>query len=232
MNGASMLVILRFLSKILYRLVESFLKKDKTIEFIGPIGIDDLNLLELKSFKDHILTDSAPYLYSHEAIKNEERLKLDERSYHFGIKKDGELMAYVRLSPSTFELSQLSPIFDTISRHYDDYIEFNRLVANPKILKRGYYAKLLLLFVGLWLFSKSKYRGIIATCREERTEFLTSFGIRPMIGIETFLSDRNGRYQLLVGSKKQILTEIFKNYLNQTRLFKIQKTESTTIKQN
>ncbi len=227
-----MLSLLRFLSKILYLLVDSFLKKDKSIEFIGPISSFDSKLSELKDFKDQILTDSAPYLYTHEALKNEEALRLDERSYHFAIKKDQVIMAYVRLTPSTFELSQLSTVFDTISRHYDDYIEFNRLVANPRILKRGYYAKLLLLYVGLWLFEKSKYRGIIATCREERTDFLTSFGIKPMIGIETFLSERNGRYQLLIGSKKQILTEIFKNYLNQSRLFKIQKIETSTLKQN
>ena len=118
------------------------------------------------------------------------------------MKFQGNVVAYVRLTPAGFELSTLGQSWSAISRHYDDYIEFNRLVADPNIPKRGYFGRLLLLYVGLWLFERSNYKGIVAICRPERIEFLNSFGLSSVTGITTYLPKRKENYQMLIGSRK------------------------------
>jgi hypothetical protein len=213
---------MKFFNLIIFKLVHSFLTRDKHMDFIGPVHHGSVEASELQEFRDRILRQSAPYLFSEEAQAVENSIQLNPRSYHFGIKYKGEITAYVRLTPSQFELTKICHTFETVAKHYEEYIEFNRLVGDPTVEKRGFFARMLLLYVGLWLFSKSNYKGIIATCRDERLSFLTSFGIKPLYGVETYLTERKGNYNLLVGSKSQILSEIFKKYLTNNRMFSSQ----------
>ncbi len=204
---------------MLFWIVRNFLKRQHSLEFIGPETISSSSTQDLITFRDGILSKTAPYLYDEEGLENEALGEFDQRSFHFGVKFQGNVVAYVRLTPAGFELSTLGQSWSAISRHYDDYIEFNRLVADPNIPKRGYFGRLLLLYVGLWLFERSNYKGIVAICRPERIEFLNSFGLSSVTGLTTYLPKRKENYQMLIGSRKEILTTILKKYLTDNRMF-------------
>lgn len=211
---------MRFIYSFLFWAVRSFLKRQSTLEFIGPQSFESTATQELIVFRDKILMGTAPYLYNDIAKAREEAHQFDQRSFHFGVKYDGKVAAYVRLTPAGFELSSLGHNWRIISKKYNNYIEFNRLVADPNIPKRGHFGRLLLLFVGLWLFEKSPYRGIVAICRPERMQFLNSFGLTSVTGLNTYLTERDETYQMLIGSRSEILTTIAKKYLLDNRMFK------------
>lgn len=210
---------MKLLYSLLFWIVRSFLKKQRSLEFIGPVNFDSLKTQELIRFRDEILIKSSPYLFNESAKALEAQENFDRRSYHFGVKYKGQIAAYVRLTPSRFELSSLGHTWSMVSKKYNNYIEFNRLVADPRIPKRGYFGRLLLLYVGLWLFEKSHYQGIVAICRPERMNFLNSFGLSPVTGLTTYLPERGENYQLLLGSRREILSTILKKYLTDNRMF-------------
>lgn len=210
---------MKFIHKMLFWIVSNFLKRQRSLEFIGAQPFEGQKTQELIAFRDSILSQTAPYLYDEDARKNEALGEFDRRSFHFGVKFKGQIVAYVRLTPAGFELSSLSHSWSMISKHYGDYIEFNRLVADPTIPKRGYFGRLLLLYVGLWLFESSDYKGIVAICRPERMNFLNSFGLSSVTGLTTYLPDRKENYQMLIGSRKEILMTILKKYLTDNRMF-------------
>jgi hypothetical protein len=210
---------MKLLHAPLFWTVRLFLMRQRSLEFIGPEHFDNEKTQELLAFRDGILSQSAPYLYDEKAKQNEKTGNFDKRSFHFGVKFKGKIAAYVRLTPSRFELSTLSHSWGIISKRHDDYIEFNRLVADPTLAKRGFFGRLLLLYVGLWLFEQSDYKGIVAVCRPERMNFLSSFGLAPITGLSAYLPERKETYQLLMGSKQEILGTIFKKYLTDNRMF-------------
>lgn len=210
---------MKLLHSFLFWIVRCFLKRQRSLEFTGPLSFDHPKTQELLAFRDSILIHSAPYLFDQASLELEEKGHFDERSFHFGVQLKGQVVAYVRLTPSGFELSSLSHTWNKVAKKYDNYIEFNRLVADPKIPKRGYFGRLLLLYVGLWLFERSSYQGIVAICRPERMHFLNSFGVTPVTGLTTYLPERGETYQMLIGSRKEILSTIFKKYLTDNRMF-------------
>lgn len=210
---------MKLVHSFLFWIVKSFLKRQRSLEFIGPLNFDSHETQELIAFRNGILINSAPYLFEQSALDSEAIGNFDPRSFHFGVKFKGKISAYVRLTPAGFELSSLSHTWSVVSKKYTDYIEFNRLVADPNVPKRGYFGRLLLLYVGLWLFEHSNYQGIVAICRPERMNFLNSFGLASVTGLTTYLPDRGESYQMLIGSRKEILTTIFKKYLTDNRMF-------------
>lgn len=210
---------MKYIYSILFWIVGSFLKKQRSLEFIGPMNYESPETQALIAFRDEILTETSPYLFDESARNLEAKGNFDRRSYHFGVRYNGKIAAYVRLTPSEFESSSLSHTWRMVSKKYNNYIEFNRLVADPSIPKRGYFGRLLLLYVGLWLFEKSNYQGIVAICRPERMNFLNSFGLNSVTGLTTYLPTRGENYQILIGSRREILTTILKKYLTDNRMF-------------
>src|SRR4051812_15668365 len=106
---------MKLVYSFLFWIVNSFLKRQTSLTFIGPEVFECEKTQELIKFRDSILIQSAPYLYDETAKSSEKNGNFDRRSFHFGVQYKNQMAAYVRLTPSKFELSSLSYNWNIIS---------------------------------------------------------------------------------------------------------------------
>ena len=200
-----------------YSLVDLTLKAHADAKIVGPIFHEEHAGSKLwqrmLDFRKKNTEARAPYLYSKEQKAIDKELQIDERSAHFVIATENEIMAYLRLTPRPFELSKLDPKWIDAEKRFDDFYELSRLATTPKIKSRALYARLLLLGSGLWLFNHTDCQGIIAVCREDKLKYFSQFGLRAFFHYKSYLEARESYYHIISANKERIFLKVINDFI-------------------
>lgn len=199
---------------------------DAQVQVHGPIQHGALHaplLASLQSFRNQIYASTASYLTSTEQNSIENRLELEERSFHFYATAGGELAATVRVTAHPFELAELAPDLKKVALRYDRYLELSRLLVDPRFQKLG-IGKKVLYSAMLWA-NLREYMGFIAICREHRKEEFERFGLKAFEDRKFIIPSRqNGEYRFMQGSWRMIVGGVAQTYAKKrlkTRIKKI-----------
>lgn len=153
-------------------------KTDPFHSFHGPFAGKDISpeiMKKILEFRDQTYTNLCPYLSSETQKIIDENLALDKRSTHFyAMNRKNEIVGCLRLTPGPFEISGLTSELGSVAQNYSEYLEISRYIAArnaPLVAER------LLFFSGTWIWTRTKYRGMIAFCREKLKEHYRRYGI-------------------------------------------------------
>jgi hypothetical protein len=203
--------------KLLFIITDLFLKNVKDISLEGPYFFQGSNhheiLKEMQIFRKKQNLQRAPYLEESFQLEIEKELSLDERSAHFIARKNQEIVISLRLTPGPFELSALSDELVSINEQYSGYWEFSRLCTDIHLPVKGKVAKYLLIKAGLWLFSQTKAKGIVAICQTGKIKFMSKFALYPE-KVQIELKNRIGTYAFLTAPRQLILFRFMKEFLS------------------
>ncbi len=210
--------------KILFKITEIFLKKEKGIKLEGPLfyqnSLDRVMIEKAIHFRTTQNLIRAPHLEDDFQQKIESELQIDQRSAHFIALKNNEIVICLRLTPGPFELSALSDDLKEVESSHKGFWEFSRLCTDIKLPVKGKVAKLLLIKGGLWLFSETKARGIIAICQENKVKFMSKFALYPEKS-KISLNHRSGHYTLLSAPRQAILFRFMKDFFKDQKSKKL-----------
>jgi hypothetical protein len=192
-----------------YRLVDLWLKSFSNVRVLGPITMDSAEFARILKFRSEQNQKRAPYLEAGFQITLEKRLKIDERSLHFAIENNGEIVACVRTTPPPFELSELASEFARNAEDYQDYYEFGRLCTDTTLERKGFFAGLLVVRASQYLFSHEHAKGILGICKLDRVSYMQKLGLH--VNPESIrLRERNSDYQFIHASKDELIAYYFR----------------------
>jgi hypothetical protein len=205
-----------------YRLVDLWLKSFSKVRVLGPISINSPEYARIFKFRSEQNQKRAPYLEADFQITLEKRLQIDERSLHFAIENNGEIVACVRATPAPFELSELASEFAENAKKYEDYYEFGRLCTDTTLERKGFFAGLLVVRASHYLFSNEHAKGILGICKLDRVSYMQKLGLH--VNPESIrLIERKSDYQFIHASKEELIAYYF------SRVFRIFSKTPTAI---
>lgn len=222
---------------ILYKIVSLYLHLSKgDLKLLGPLKYTQ-HQKQLKDLNQFLESDYAlrcPYLLNDEQREIEKKLNIDERSTHFILQDKDKTLAYIRLTPSAFEISEIISNVSTFVDDHREYYEFSRFTTEKSLSNKRFYAKLLLLRAGLWLFTESNAKGIIGICKPNLLKYFKQFHLLVYQDETVEVHHRPGRYYLIAGEKQKILFSISKLLINHFKFnfIKGKKHEFRTIKKH
>jgi hypothetical protein len=178
------------------------------VRFIGPIVYGSEEYPAIVKFRGEQNRLRAPYLEQPEQLEIEKRLRLDERSLHFALERNGAIIACVRITPAPFEFSELSSQFAGRSAEFSGYYEFGRLCTDIALERKGFYAGMLVVKAARHIFMSDCAEGIVAVCRSERIAYMQKLGLDadPM---SAFIPARASEYRLVHASKERLIRFYF-----------------------
>jgi len=209
-------------NSILYKIVHLYLKANALrAQVHGPLTSHEHSELLYKAmeFRRANSISRAPYLYEDAQLEIEKELNIDERSFHFVVIKDGEMMGYIRLTPMPFEISSLMPRSIISLANYHHYFEFSRFITANHVTNKRYFALLLLLKAGHWLFAKKNAGGILGICKPNRLHYFKYFNLFPQNNEPVSITNRIGEYHFILGSKQDILFAISKMFIKKLNIY-------------
>ena len=214
------------ISKTVQHEMRKVVVNDAQVLVHGPIQHGSLHaplLASFQQFRNQIYASTASYLMSSEQSSIEDRLALEERSFHFYATAGGELAATVRVTAHPFELAELAFDLKGVAQRYDRYLELSRLLVDPRFQKLG-IGKKVLYSAMLWA-NLREYLGFIAICREHRKEEFERFGLRAFDDRKFVIPSRqNGEYRFMQGTWRMIVGGVAQTYAKKklkTRIGKI-----------
>lgn len=187
-----------------YEAVDKWLKTFPKLRVLGPMTTTSEAYARMIEFRREWHKRDAPYLTETAQIEIEQGLQLDERSLHFALEYEGEIIACVRATPPPFELSALSDQFRVHAKAHASCYEFSRLCTNRKMGRMALYASVLVVKAAQYLFSNQLAEGIVGICRENRVTYMKRLGLHSNTS-PIWLEARQGNYQLLYASKEDLL---------------------------
>jgi hypothetical protein len=189
---------------VLARIIHS----NETVDILRP-DEPGFGLAEIRAFREKLYATSAPYLLApfQEAI--EQRLQLDERSFHFVATHEGQIVGTLRVTAPPFELSALSPEMAEAAAERPGHLEMGRLVVDPAF-RRAYVGEKLIFGAARWLCARTDVAGVVQICREERRSYFELYGLSPVRETPFRLSERgDGVYYLMATTLPVVLDRIF-----------------------
>lgn len=187
-----------------YEAVDKWIKTFPKLKVLGPLTTTSAEYARVLDFRMEWHKRDAPYLTESFQSEIETSLQLDERSLHFALEYDGQIIACVRTTPPPFELSALSEQFRLRSEAYTNYHEFSRLCTNRNMGRKALYASMLVVKAAQYLFSNELADGIVGICRDNRVSYMKHIGLHSDPS-PIWLEARQGSYQLLHASKDELL---------------------------
>ncbi len=204
---------------ILYKIVDFYLYINRhKASVVGPFNPKNKpHLFSLAvDFRKLQSISRAPYLFEKTQNDIEELLQLDERSQHFVLIQDEKIIAYIRLTPAPFELSALLPLNTHYKTDLNNYYEFSRFATDNSLTNKRFYALLLLLKAGHWLFSKKNAEGIVGICKSNRLSYFKHFHLLAQNQDAFSIDSRHGEYFYILGKKQHVLYSISRMLFSKT----------------
>ena len=205
-----------FTEGILFRIVEMFLGFQKDVELKGPLFLNRLEdrslILKALVFRSEQNLKRAPWLESPEQHEIENSLNIDQRSAHFIALKNNEVLISLRLTPGPFELSAVAPEIAFREQTHASYWEFGRLCTSLSLRNKGFLARFLLIRAGLWLFSQTDAKGIVAICQENKQRYMSKFALYKE-GDSFMIPSRNARYCFISAPREKIISRFTREFL-------------------
>ena len=193
-------IIAEPLQKLLKQVSENdipFLNIDSSVRVTGPIpGLmlsSDLRKA-LTEFRE--LNAETRYLFSDFHRDLEERLKIDDRSYHLIAHRADEILGILRVTPHPFEISELNNELRDDSRDLCNYLEVSRMILNKE--GRRSWAGVILCFAVVKWGIQTGYDGLIALCRPSNAGRFGFLGFQSYTNKFYTVPEREfGQYKLL-----------------------------------
>jgi len=133
---------------------------------------------------------------------------IDERSQHFWIEHNSEIVGSMQATPYPFELIGLGEYFSDLADAYQKHIEFGRFVIQAESKHRILTRKLL---ASAFIYATQQYLGVIAACRTPQKRLFERFGLHAINQIPIILPERqNGAYWMLEGNCDDMCHAILK----------------------
>jgi hypothetical protein len=120
----------------------------------------------------------------------------DERAFHFVARRDGVVVAALRLLPPPFEAARLFPNLEALLRPGGRYIELGRLVGTPGAGEVG-ASRVLALHALVWGLSQTAYDGLLAYARERASNHFRLLGMEVIAKVEAVPGKAEQPYVLL-----------------------------------
>ena len=181
------------------------------VELQGPAGQGSLLAHEIIRFRTQKNLEHARYLEESHQLRIEHNLKIDERSLHFALKKEGKIVACVRVTPFPFEFSALAQPFADQAEKFHTYYEFSRLCTDSALERKGFHVGLLVVKAALHLFSKTSAQGIVGICKENRIPYMNKLGLHHEGGA-VCIAERNDHYQMIHATQSELISFYFKRF--------------------
>lgn len=197
-------------------LIESYAKSQaRGFEIFGPISGNQLSgeqKSELLLFRERALSPKSTHLLSPFQVELEERLKIDERSFHFFATKNGRMRAAIRLTPRPFEIEGLlenNP--DVKLQICERAVEFNRLQVEMGPDSKG-LGRALMLLSGCRAYYDLKLENFYAICRGKTVEKFFKFGFELQSNGSFSIPSRPGSdYALITGNATRVAESLLQN---------------------
>jgi hypothetical protein len=198
-------------NSILYSVVNFYLSlRQGELKILGPLNYAQHSEIihDALEFHKNNNIQKAPYLYTDFQKDIDSSLEINERSSHFVVLNKNQILCYLKLTPYPFEITKIIKGKQFDFEELEKYFEFSRFSTSNQLANKRFYAKLLLLKAGHWLFTKTKAEGIIGICKENRLSYFRLFNLFPMNKDYLEVQGRPGKYFLVSGKKQNVLFAI------------------------
>lgn len=128
----------------------------------------------------------------------------DGRAHHFVARREGAIVAAMRLLPAPFEAAALFPDLGRHLRPGTQYVEIGRMVVDPGTGEVG-ASRLLSLYGLAWGLAHTPYDGLIAYARERTVNHFRMLGLEVVARIEAAPGKADQPYVLLVAHRENTL---------------------------
>jgi hypothetical protein len=131
----------------------------------------------------------------------------DPRAHHFVARRDGLLVAAMRLLPAPFEAEALFPDLARHLRSDTRYVEIGRMVVAPGTADVG-ASRLLSLFGLVWGLTHTDYDGLIAYARARTVNHFKMLGLEVVDQVASVAGKADQPYVLLVAHRENTLRHL------------------------
>lgn len=128
----------------------------------------------------------------------------DARAHHFVARRDGVIVAAMRLLPLPFEAEALFPDLRKHLRADTQYVEIGRMVVAPGTADVG-ASRLLSLYGLVWGLTHTDYDGLVAYARERTVNHFRMLGLEVVERIEGVEGKARQPYVLMVAHRENTL---------------------------
>lgn len=193
-------IIAEPLQKLLKQVSENdipFLNIDSTVKVTGPIPglmLSPELRAALAEFRE--LNAETRYLFSDFHRELEERLRIEDRSYHLIAHRGDEILGVMRVTPRPFEISELNTELCEDSQNLGNHLEVSRMILNKE--GRRSWAGVILCFAVVKWGVQTGHEGLIALCRPSNAGRFGFLGFQPHTNKFYTIPEReSGQYKLL-----------------------------------
>lgn len=182
---------------------------DFSYEVHEPRLLSTILIEEINHFRAKLYSRKMPYLLAPTQIQIEEKLTIDQRSFHILARRktDGAIVGCLRLTPFPFELTELYE--DTTYTDYQDQLEIGRLVTDPSVRNVG---KKIMILAGIHAVENTNYKGFVGVVRAEKIRYFENFGMK-IISPVINLKGRPHNYLTITSDFNTMRTSVRKNVL-------------------
>jgi hypothetical protein len=164
--------------------VKDVLDKRADISLYGPITaqtqVGREIIKSIQDFRREQYEARSPWMLVPAILDLEERLNIDERSFHF-LAADGDtILSCLRLSSEPFEFSELNPELRRATRIFENFFEVSRFLTR-KNSSTG-TARALLYKAAHWVLTESDKDGLFGICRPVGRKYFQRYGTKVFDG--------------------------------------------------
>lgn len=158
---------------------------------------------EITALRARVYREKLPHMIAGGAPTDE----LDARAYHFVARRDGVIVAAMRLLPLPFEAEALFPDLRRHLRAGTAYIEIGRMVVAPGTGEVG-ASRLLSLFGLVWGLTHTDYDGLVAYARERTVNHFRMLGLEVVDRLEVVEGKAAQPYVLMIAHRENTLRHL------------------------
>ncbi len=160
---------------------------------------------EIQTFRrQQYLARQREYLCEPQIEQRELLAQIDQRSRHFWVEYQGNIIACLRVTPFPFELMDSCDYFAELAQARSSYLEFGRFITATDTMQQLASRKLL---AAAFLYACSQGSpGVLAICRTAQKRLFERFHLHALHGSAEILPERRGaEYWMLAGQAEEIM---------------------------
>lgn len=158
---------------------------------------------EITALRARVYREKLPHMIAGGAPSDE----LDARAHHFVARRDGEIVAAMRLVPLPFEAEAIFPDLRKHLRPGTQYVEIGRMVVAPGTGEVG-ASRLLSLFGLVWGLTHTDYDGLVAYARERTVNHFRMLGLEVVDRLEGVEGKAAQPYVLMIAHRENTLRHL------------------------
>ena len=181
-----------------------YLDERSSLSVLGPLALNAMEpplCEEVKTFWQQHLANNAPYFFSPEQDKLDQKLEMRERCNISVLFETGQIIGTVRSNLAPFEFARLSSDLSEVSDDFANYLELSRLVVIPGISLNQVEAWRALLITVISYGVFENYQGLVGVCKPSKLHVFRNYGMKAYENGRIIVPSRNdGAYNLIYGN--------------------------------